>query len=391
MVSLFVSCIGVKDSTTDTNMAITIKNKVQYWQARIRNGPAGEFFAWWRDELKQLLPEAWQDRLRLATRRLCMRIDDSSLQLGIADEHAIHALQSIPLDQDSVLVQQQLKTLLASDDLNELPKYLLLDSKWVLQKELKLPAATEANLQQVLSFEMDRQTPFRANEVFFDWRMLPPPAESGEIRLELLVAPRRVVDPLLEKLAARGLAPAGIDVEREGRTSGVNLLPAELRHNPMHPRTRLNYALAAAVVVLLVVAMAQSLGARADRVVKLEAAIADVQDEARRVQRLKEQVADTSEAASFLTRRRSQSPTAVEVLAEVTRTLPDGTYLDRLVVGNESVTMQGKSGNAQQLIELVNRSDMFDAAAFQGSTRLDAVTGLEVFEVNSKLSPVQQP
>src|SRR5690606_7333241 len=117
----------------------------------------------------------------------------------------------------------------------------------------------------------------------------------------------------------------------------------------------------------------------------------DVQDEARRVQRLKEQVADTSEAASFLTRRRGQAPLAIEVLAEVTRTLPDGTYLDRLVVGSDSVIMQGKSGNAQQLIELVNRSDMFDAAAFQGSTRLDSTSGLEVFEIRSKVTLERQP
>jgi hypothetical protein len=51
--------------------------------------------------------------------------------------------------------------------------------------------------------------------------------------------------------------------------------------------------------------------------------------------------------------------------------------------------MQGKSGNAQQLIELVNRSEMFDAAAFQGSTRLDGPSGLEVFEVTSALSARQ--
>lgn len=372
-------------------MAITIKNKVQYWLARIQNGPVGEFFAWWGDELKQLLPESWQDRLRLATRRLNMQFTDSSLLLAVEDDDGIRQLQSISLEQDGVLLQKQVKTLLDQDDLQELPRFLLLDSKWVLHKELKLPVAAEANLHQVLSFEMDRQTPFRANEVYFDWRMLPAGNEVGEIRLNLLVAPRRLVDPLLEKLAARGLAPAGIDVEQSGLSAGVNLLPAERRLNPMHPRTRLNYGLAAAVVVLLIAVMVQSLAARAERVASLEEAIAEVQDEARRVQRLKEQVSDTSEAASFLTKRRSESPMAVEILAEVTTTLPDGTYLDRLVVGEGNVIMQGKSGNAQQLIELVNRSDMFDAAAFQGSTRLDTGTGLEVFEVNSKVSSGQQP
>ncbi len=373
-------------------MAITIKSKVQYWLARIQNGPVGEFFSWWGGELKQLLPEAWQDRLHLATRRLNMQMSATSLQLAIEDDHGIRLLQSVSMEQDSVLLQKQVRALLEQEDLQELPRFLMLDSKWVLHKELKLPVAAEANLHQVLSFEMDRQTPFRANEVYFDWRMLPASAEAGEIRLNLLVAPRRMVDPLLEKLTARGLAPAGIDVaEQAGTSAGVNLLPVERRQNPMHPRTRLNYGLAATVGVLLVAVMMQSLGARADRVAGLEGAIAEVQDEARRVQRLKEQVSDTSEAASFLTKRRSEFPMAVEVLAEVTTTLPDGTYLDRLVVGEGNVTMQGKSGNAQQLIELLNRSALFDEAAFQGSTRLDTGTGLEVFEVVSTVRTGQQP
>jgi general secretion pathway protein L len=381
----------VKDSTTDTDMAITIRNKVQYWQARIQNGPVGEFFRWWSDELKQLLPQPWQDRLRRSSRRLSMQFSGSGIQLGVSDEHEIRPLAAIPLEQDSLLTQKQLKSVLETDELSELPRYLLLDRHQVLHKEMKLPAAAEANLQQVLAFEMDRQTPFRASDAYFDWRMLPAGNEAGEIRLELLVAPRRLVDPLVEKLVARGLAPAGIDVEKSGQSYGVNLLPIEQRQNPIHPRTRLNYALAAAVVVLLVAVMAQSLSARADRVAELEEAIAEVQGEARRVQRLKEQVSDSSEAASFLTRKRGQSPLSVEVLAEVTQILPDGTYLDRLVVNTTSVIMQGKSGNAQQLIELVNKSDMFDAAAFQGSTRLDAPTGLEVFELTSTLAEPPKP
>lgn len=375
-------------------MAITIKNKVQYWQARIKNGPVGEFFAWWIGELKQLLPEPWQARLRLATRRLSMEITDSSLQLGIEESHQIKPLENILLDQDAALAQKQIKTLLDQDDLHELPRFLVLDNKWVLHKDLKLPVAAEANLQQVLSFEMDRQTPFRASEVYFDWRMLPPGSEPGEIRLELVVAPRRAVDPLLEKLATRGLAPAGIDVQKNGHSLGLNLLPAELRHHTINPRTRLNYGLAGAVLLLLIVVMTQSLGARAERVTELEEAIAEVQDEARRVQRLKTQVEDTSDAASFLARKRSMMPLAVEVLAEVTRTLPDGTYLDRIVVGEDTVIMQGKSGNAQQLIELVNKSAMFKDAGFQGSTRLDSNSGLEIFEISSaikKAQPVKPP
>ena len=48
--------------------------------------------------------------------------------------------------------------------------------------------------------------------------------------------------------------------------------------------------------------------------------------------------------------------------------------------------MQGKSSNAQQLIELVNESPYMSAASFRGSTRLDARSGLEIFEINAQIT-----
>jgi hypothetical protein len=71
--------------------------------------------------------------------------------------------------------------------------------------------------------------------------------------------------------------------------------------------------------------------------------------------------------------------------------LPDDTYLDRLVVGQDTVQMQGKSQNAQQLIERVNASPLMDAAGFRGSTRLDARTGLEIFEINADVTVASIP
>jgi hypothetical protein len=56
------------------------------------------------------------------------------------------------------------------------------------------------------------------------------------------------------------------------------------------------------------------------------------------------------------------------------------------VINPTNVQMQGKSQNAQRLIELVNQSELLDDAAFRGSTRLDARTGLEIFEINAKIS-----
>ena len=64
----------------------------------------------------------------------------------------------------------------------------------------------------------------------------------------------------------------------------------------------------------------------------------------------------------------------------------NSTYLDRLVINPSSIQLQGKSANAQQLIEKVNESPYLDAAAFRGSTRLDVRSGLEIFEINAQVS-----
>ena len=45
--------------------------------------------------------------------------------------------------------------------------------------------------------------------------------------------------------------------------------------------------------------------------------------------------------------------------------------------------MQGKSENAQRLIEQVNDSPMLEKAGFRGSTRMDPGTQREVFDINA--------
>jgi hypothetical protein len=73
----------------------------------------------------------------------------------------------------------------------------------------------------------------------------------------------------------------------------------------INPKSRLNYSLAAALL-LLIVLMVQSLNLRAIALKALKPECGSP-GRARRVQRLREQVTETSEAASFLTRKRSAS------------------------------------------------------------------------------------
>lgn len=377
---------GERDSTTETTMANALQQNLQQLRSRVQAGPVGAFFRWWFGELKQAMPASWQAKLQHAMRRVTLMLDGESLVVGTDENRRVSRLDAFPLSEDAELQRQQIDDLLGQGELTEAPRFLLLERGSVLQKEIKLPLAAEPNLAQVLAFEMDRQTPFKASSVYFDWKVLDRAGSPGQLLLQLFVVPRPEVERALDLLESRGLALGGIDVVQDGRSQGLNLLPAERRVRAANMRGRLNLALGLACLALLAAVMAQSLYLRAHQVSELEAAIAEVQGEARKVTNIRKQIEDTSEAAGFLATRRAESPLAIELLADVTRLLPDDTYLDRLVIGEGSVQMQGKSRNAQQLIERVNTSELLTAAAFRGSTRLDARTGLEIFELNATVA-----
>jgi general secretion pathway protein L len=377
---------GERDSTTETIMANALQQNLHQLRTRVQAGPVGVFFRWWFGELKQAMPASWRAKLQHAMRRVTLMLDGESLIVGTDENRRVSRLDHFPLSEDTELQRQRIDDLLNRSELQEAPRFLLLKQGSVLSKEIKLPLAAEANLAQVLAFEMDRQTPFKAAGVYFDWQVLDRTSSPGQMLLQLFVVPRPEVERAFDVLERRGLALSGIDVVDDARSLGLNLLPAERRVRVVNRRGRLNLALGLACLILLAAVMAQSLYLRAHQVSELEAAIADVQGEARKVTNIRKQIEDTSEAAGFLATRRAESPLAIELLADVTRLLPDDTYLDRLVIGEGSVQMQGKSRNAQQLIERVNTSELLTAAAFRGSTRLDARTGLEIFELNATVT-----
>jgi len=377
--------VAARRGTVEMATGNQVVERLEQLRVRLRTGPVGKFFEWWFEELRLAMPASWQQKLIYASRRVTMELTEETLRMGVDEGRGLTLLDELPLSQDARVQRQQIDDLLAQNELAEAPNFLLLDARRILHKEIRLPLAAEANLAQVLTYEMDRQTPFRAANVYFDWQIIDRDSAAGQFRLMLYVVPRTEVDLKVETLASRGFKLSGVDIRDNGRTLGLNLLPADRRARGANPRGRFNLALAAACVVLLAVVMAQSLYLRSHQIRQLEDAIEQVQGEAREVMKTKQEIHDASEAAGFLARRRAESPLAIALLADVTRILPDDTYLERLVIGQSTVQMQGKSQNAQQLIERVNQSPLLEDASFRGSTRLDARTGLEVFEVNAQV------
>jgi len=364
-------------------MAIALKNTIISFRNRLVTGQVGQFFKWWGGELANLLPGRLRAQLQYARRRLLIQDYADEVSISVEDGEAVQALDTFSKDGDTQLQQQQVRELLQQHELTQVSRDLLLPDEQVLRIQSVLPLATESNLRQALSYEMDKHTPFQAAEVFFTWRVLQRDREANQLHFDLFVTPREPVEAAIEKLTPLGLAPTGVDILTEEGLAGINLLPDGLQARVVNERTRVNWLVAGATVMLLVFVMVQSLWLRQHQVDEVNVAIDEVRAEAQSVQQIRKQIEDAAEASTFLQVRKATNGYKLAMMAELTRVLPDDTFLDRLSLHDNTMQIQGKSDNAQKLIELVNDSGYFTSASFRGPTRADARTNKEIFDLNA--------
>jgi len=364
-------------------MAITLSNTIQNVRFRFANGPAGQFFRWWGEELRNAMPSQLRARMQYARRKLLIQFSDGELVFSIDSDKTVQSLDTVSVDQDPQLQKQQVQNLIHRHELVEVNRDLLLPESVVLHTHVVMPLAAEANLSQALAYEMDRHTPFSVEEIFYCWHNPSRDREAGQIRFDLYVTPREAVEAQIDQLKKLGLAPSGVDVATPDGPLGVNLLPDALRYHIVNRQVRVNWAISAVAFVLMMLVMAQSLWLREHQLETINVAIDDVRARALAVQQIRKQIDDASEAASFLQVRKIENGYKIEMLAELTRILPVDTYLDRLSMRAGTTQIQGKSGNAQGLIELINDSPYFDNASFRGPTRLDNRSGKEIFDLST--------
>jgi Tfp pilus assembly protein PilN len=74
---------------------------------------------------------------------------------------------------------------------------------------LFLPLAAEANLSQVVEYEIERQLPFRREEIFYDF--IPMGKRGDKIGLYLLAIPKRSLAGVLGVLDSFGIRPQGVE------------------------------------------------------------------------------------------------------------------------------------------------------------------------------------
>ncbi len=343
--------------------------------------------AWWGHALAAWLPARARRVLGFDRGRLLLQAVPEGVALRLHRGGELRELAILPEPVSADAALDPLASVLAPAAL-DLPRWLLLPAGSGLVRRLALPAAAADRLRDVVRFEIDRQTPFAAEAVMFDARVFGRRAADGQLDTELVVAPRERVDAMLAALGPLGTRLAGIDVATaDGEPRGVNLLDPAARGRQHDPWRLWNRVLATVAVLAVAATLWTVLQNRRAAADELDRAVDARARPARQAAVQRQALVDLVEGQAFLDRLRRERPTAVQVMDELTRRLPDGTYLEKLAIEQDRLTLMGFSKQASALVTQLQGSPLWHAPALAGAVQPDPATSLDRFTLVAEVGP----
>lgn len=325
------------------------------------------FFGWWLGELAALVPA----RLRRAVLRqrdaLCFTFAGRELVVGRFANGTASEIARLDLDAlDTAAQRAAIEAIVRAEASRRTAIVLALPAGKALRKQLDLPLAAESGLKDLLYFELDRQTPYRAEMVRYDYRVVARDPAAQRIAVELLVVPRDAVDRAIDQATEWGLPVSAVTVDGVDDPADPEFDLAGDRHD-LRPSRAGGFAfglLAVAAAVLLAVAVYLPLDAQRRAAQDAERAVAEALAAAKAASALRDELDRTAEAGNFLLERKRSTPMITAVLADLTRLFPDDTWLFELHIEGKQVRARGYAPAASSVLELVERGSTFRNAKF---------------------------
>lgn len=316
----------------------------------------GDFLSWWARQMSSFLPPGVAGGLGQPDALLVsanVASDPPYLRLSVRRRQRETPLGQFRMDESG---RQSARAAIH----NRIRRVILRPNPaTVLERKIELPLATEPDLRNVLCYEMDRLTPFTAEQVFWAARIDHRDRTRARLELSLSLIPKVLVQPALVALEAMGLRASAIETTgRDGSRRIIDLVDGQA------PSQRW-FGMACGVVLLLVVGAAATpfvLQARARAAV--EAGIANLRPQVAEADKLRRRIAAGSAGSDVIAAEHAAIGDALQVLAVLTDLFPDNTVLTDLSLRKGKITITGQSPAAPQLIPAMAAEPMLHNPSF---------------------------
>lgn len=353
------------------------------------------FFTWWGGELAALVPVGLRVWWRESDRIVMLSFDGTRAVFERPEGACREQIYTVELGTaDPSLYRVETSQRLLQVAGRNFRLLLCLPPDQVLQRTLTLPLAVEENLRQALSFELDRYTPFRPEQVYFDFRVIERDVSQKRLSVELAAVPKSTVDQGVARAAALGLAVNGavLAAEVEQHAGDCrNFLPDGAKTRRPSARQWLRAGMAAVSVALLAVLLAIPLWQKRAAAISLLDPVAQARAASRETDALRDRLRKQVEEHNFLPNKKWESYSTLQVLEELSKLLPDDTFVMQFDFDGKTVQIQGDTGSSTSLLEILEVSPLFKDVGFKSQLTKLQGTPYDRFHISATLEAAPKP
>ena len=256
----------------------------------------------------------------------------------------------------------------------------------LLEHRFTIPLAAEHDAAEVLRYEIDRVTPFTAEDIFWTWEAERRDRERGRLFVRLSLVSRASVQACLQALAAAGLSPRRIEAAAED---------GALRHLPLqaddHAGETLQHGviriLAVACVLLAVTAAALPFVFQQVHMLRTERDIAQLQPRVTEALALRNRITGQAAGADVIAAAQAHIGDAVQALAAVTEVMPDNTFLTAFSLSQRNLSLTGQSADPARLIAAMSADPMIASPSFSAPVTAAPTGKGSLFSISAELAP----
>jgi len=341
-----------------------------------------EVLSWWLRQMLGLIPRRWRGGGAGPGNALVIAWNEAanSAELFARREHREASLGRVALDEAGL---RRAGALIGSR--RAYPTVLRLPPGLLLERQVTLPLAAEQGLERVVRHEMDRFTPFAADDVFFAASVQRRDRAQGKLTVGIAVVPRDRLAGVLAALRAARLVPDLL--EAAGFGTGVRRIPLGAAVPARGRWRRAGFALGgAACAGLAVAAAALPFWLQQSASDAVEARIALLQPRVQEAEALRRRIALAAAGSDAVGAERARVGDALYVIAKLTVLLADDTYLMALSMQKRDLTLDGQAPAAAQLLTSLSADPAIRNAAFAAPVTRGE-TGADLFSIKAEIAP----
>jgi len=340
---------------------------------------AEKAWRWWLSEFLALLPQAYLKRLVSSRLALLLKPSEAITEIAVMTSEKRLLQETIPYPDAPEEALRRLRDVIdAATRRKRVDVIGVIPERQSLTRPLTLPFAAKAHVDEAVRYQIERVSPFKADNTLYDIKQLEGGAGANELRLKLTIVSKSSVAELNERSAKFGLRIDHFAIEAPDGGALETLAFA----GESAPRGKMSLeakALLAAAFILAASLVFVPIVGKWEQAKALEKEVSTLKPKAEQVLKLQsERDKIVARRAQMISLKKAALP-PIAILSKLSELLDDQTFLFDMRMDRAAITISGLSVDASKLAQQLGTIELFKSVKFSGPVTRDVQSARDRF------------